>query len=257
MNIRVRTPCANADDVRRIAPFHKALSEKGYDCKVVMGCYIDDNRNQAVSGSCEDEAQTHPEGVTVFIDSDITATVDDVKDIINLAIYNDIVGAPYKTQKDDNLDCCGNEIGSKKNIVEVDKIGFGFIAINNEVFNKLKYPYFSRPQVKKDGKIAHLGEDYYFCQKAKEAGFHICADYRIKVNHNLRKDAIMQQQLPQKEKRELPVSISTDVFKAIGELSKISALLSQLAMDWERLAGELAAMQQEQAAQKPAKPGKS
>ena len=48
---------------------------------------------------------------------------------------------------------------------EIDAIGHGFTLVRKRVYDKLKLPYYRFDKER--------GEDIYFCQKAKEAGFKI------------------------------------------------------------------------------------
>ena len=117
--VRIKTPCANLSDVRAIKPLHDKLAQAGYECSINLGCYIDTNRNKGVSGTNQNIHQKHEDGFTIFIDSDISCTVEDVGTLVDLAYTHDIIGVPYRTQEDGNLDCCRNKIGSKTGIVEV------------------------------------------------------------------------------------------------------------------------------------------
>ena len=68
-------------------------------------------------------------------------------------------------------------------IYEVKNVGFGFIAIKKEVFDKIKKPYFDFFFKDEDGTTVR-GEDIYFCDKVREAGFKIMLDPRLKCKHN-------------------------------------------------------------------------
>lgn len=61
---------------------------------------------------------------------------------------------------------------------EVDSIGMGIVLISTEVFKKMAQPWFAMPF---DG-TKYIGEDRFFCHKAKEAGF------KIYVDHDLSKE---------------------------------------------------------------------
>jgi len=119
-------------------------------------------------------------------------TLDDVKALEEAARTHPIIGAPYRTQKDNGFDCCGNEIGIHSGIVEVPRIGTGFLAINHYVFEHMEYPYFFRPLVRESGVCGVLGEDINFCNNAKKAGFKTYAHYGIKISHKIRKEQLMQ-----------------------------------------------------------------
>lgn len=65
-------------------------------------------------------------------------------------------------------------------LVEVDAVGTGFMLIDRAVFNRLKDPWFEVGQVNSE----RAGEDTYFCQKARAAGFSIAVDCGAVVGHS-------------------------------------------------------------------------
>ena len=71
-------------------------------------------------------------------------------------------------------------------LFEVDAIGTGFLLIKMDVFKKIEPPFFFHAQPHEFGMKDmpfpnnDVGEDVYFCLKAKEAGFKIYADPTIK-----------------------------------------------------------------------------
>jgi len=58
---------------------------------------------------------------------------------------------------------------------EVDGIGLGVTLVKRRVFEKLEPPWFKTPEDE--------SEDYTFCRRAKEAGFHVFCEPRIRVGH--------------------------------------------------------------------------
>jgi GT2 family glycosyltransferase len=65
---------------------------------------------------------------------------------------------------------------------EVDGVGMTGVLIRREVFEKIEPPYF-RFEFSPDGTRLTLGEDYYFCKKAKDAGYQIWADFDLRQVH--------------------------------------------------------------------------
>ena len=69
----------------------------------------------------------------------------------------------------------------------VDYAGFGWLLIKNGVFEHegMPYPWFApKMQVFESGEVQDMcGEDVSFCLDAKEAGFEIWCDPRIRVGH--------------------------------------------------------------------------
>jgi hypothetical protein len=67
-----------------------------------------------------------------------------------------------------------------KNLFKVNYCGFGIVLIKFEVFEAIQWPYWKN--VFRPGSI-EKGEDIYFCEKAKKAGFDIWCDPMVKCNH--------------------------------------------------------------------------
>ncbi|MBN3037160.1 MAG: hypothetical protein JW834_01815 [Candidatus Diapherotrites archaeon] len=59
-------------------------------------------------------------------------------------------------------------------VVEVDGTGCGFLLVKKEVFDALEKPFF---------KWTEVGEDFYFCDKAREAGFKVFVDTSVECKH--------------------------------------------------------------------------
>ena len=62
--------------------------------------------------------------------------------------------------------------------------GFGCVLISTKVFTALKYPYFKDVEYENG---SALSEDLYFCREAKNKGFKIEADPRVKCGHIAKK----------------------------------------------------------------------
>ena len=75
-----------------------------------------------------------------------------------------------------------DEIQSNERI-EIKGCGFGCILINVNVLKNLKYPWF-KYVVYDSG--AFLSEDLYFCTEARNAGYKIYADPRVRCGHSIR-----------------------------------------------------------------------
>jgi GT2 family glycosyltransferase len=58
--------------------------------------------------------------------------------------------------------------------------GFGIVLVKFKVFEKLQWPYWKNEF--SPGKV-NKGEDIYFCDKARDAGFEIWCDPKVKCNH--------------------------------------------------------------------------
>ena len=59
-------------------------------------------------------------------------------------------------------------------------VGCGMMLIKMEVFDKIEWPYW---KTELSPACHKTGEDLYFCKKAREAGFDIWIDPKVKCNH--------------------------------------------------------------------------
>ena len=80
-----------------------------------------------------------------------------------------------------------DSIAKRKKPFTVDYAGFGWLLIKHGVFEDegIKYPWFApKMQIFESGAVQDMcGEDVSFCLDAKEAGFRILCDPRIRVGH--------------------------------------------------------------------------
>lgn len=65
---------------------------------------------------------------------------------------------------------------------EVDGVGMTGVLIKRHVFDKIEQPYF-KMLYEDGGTSIDLGEDFYFCKIAQEAGFKIWADFSMRQKH--------------------------------------------------------------------------
>jgi hypothetical protein len=79
------------------------------------------------------------------------------------------------------------ELAPGDGLVEVDYLGFGGVMIRRAVFERLEKPWFPIRfrGVGPDGNDIWSGEDYGFCDKAREAGFalHVDAALSFRFGH--------------------------------------------------------------------------
>jgi hypothetical protein len=66
-----------------------------------------------------------------------------------------------------------------KGLERVWRMGFGIVLIEARVFEKMEKPWFLIEYITKDGESVYRGEDVYFCEKAKAAGFHPMVDHDL------------------------------------------------------------------------------
>ena len=149
------------------------------------GTLIFDQRNALVDSVINERCD-----YLMFIDADMRFPKDA---LVRLLKHNkDIVGVNATTRSEPVKPTAKNinyeEDGSvswlpvysnvKKGIEKVDAIGCGVILIKNSAFKKLEKPYFYFEQLP-NGKL--LGEDIYFCIKAKDAGIDTYVDHDLSM----------------------------------------------------------------------------
>ena len=66
-----------------------------------------------------------------------------------------------------------------KGLERVWRMGFGIVLIEARVFQAMEKPWFDLEYVNFDPEPAHVGEDIYFCEKAKHAGFQPMVDHDL------------------------------------------------------------------------------
>ncbi|MBN2407269.1 MAG: hypothetical protein JXJ19_06195 [Elusimicrobia bacterium] len=76
------------------------------------------------------------------------------------------------------------DIKNSGNLLEVSYAGMGFMLVKKGVFESLTYPWF-RPLEKRIGKITDFTmEDVSFCLRARDKGFKVYIDPRVRVGHD-------------------------------------------------------------------------
>jgi len=66
-----------------------------------------------------------------------------------------------------------------KGLERVWRMGFGIVMIEARVFQSMPKPWFLLEYFEKDGEAGYLGEDIYFCEKAKDHGFLPMVDHDL------------------------------------------------------------------------------
>jgi hypothetical protein len=134
-------------------------------------------------------------GRVVWIDSDVSWTVEALETLLETDV--DIISGMVAVDRTGRigamrLDSEGRPVSlNSRNFivegepVEVDAVGFAFLAIKPGVFEAMKRPWFKIRQIQietTDYKV-DLGEDYSWCVGAKEAGFSIWLHPLVRVEH--------------------------------------------------------------------------
>lgn len=181
----VGTPVHGLMHPEVVGSFVALCAQMKYPAQFVLktDCYIHDGRNKIVQGAL-DKGASH----VMFIDADMVfepAAVDRL-----LSHKKDIVGGLYVRRQPPHLPtACKREGNKLENIKEWPKdrlfkvygLATGFVLVKTEVFKKIEKPWFFYGYEDVFG--TQLGDDYYFCHKAQEAGYNVWADPQIKLGH--------------------------------------------------------------------------
>ena len=150
---------------------HIIVSTKGYNTA--------ENRNyivaQAIKANC-----TH----LLLLDDDMVYVPDGISKL--LAHDKDIVGAKYSVRRivegDVNHEVI--EYGDDKSDTELFKcqaLGGGLLLVKTEVFMQVSQPHFGYKWF--DNGMVKMSNDWFFCEKARDAGYDVWCDPSIHLGH--------------------------------------------------------------------------
>ncbi len=131
------------------------------------------------------------------IDSDIVFTNEQIKRLASHKLP--IVGGLYAI-KDESQRWCSNSLHEAKpdsnGLMKVRETGTGFLLVHRDVFHAIREDHVERiykcdmdKQMKFDYWAVgvrngrYLSEDWWFCKDARDAGFEVYADTKIKLGH--------------------------------------------------------------------------
>jgi hypothetical protein len=200
-----------------------------FDLRKGQGTIVHDVRNalltQSIKINKESPELPDYEG-TIWIDSDIECSLDDVIHLIQLK--KNIVGLPYTLRGDQTRYNAGyikdgdfihsptSETGLKK----VDGQGMGFRYISMKVFKKMTPFWFWPSILEHNGKIQTLVEDWAFDLKARQLGFDVWTDFNRPVGHNTKE---------QKMNPDQKMNLEQDFRRVLGGLSEIGIFVNKMA----------------------------
>ena len=158
-----------------------------YEKEIIIatqGYHIAENRNfiavQAVRKECD---------YLFFVDDDMVFPPDTLERL--LAHNKDIVGVAYHPRFEIDMDTTKRldethimtleKEGSPKELFECKGVGTGVMLIDTKVFHKIKQPWFKITN--HDSGYTTQGEDWWFCERAREAGYGVWCDPTLKIGH--------------------------------------------------------------------------
>ncbi len=174
---------ATAFDLVAMCAYTIKTTKHEIDLFTSAGTLIFDQRNNLVKTAVEVKAD-----YLLFVDADMRFPKDTLK--ILMSHNKDIIGVNATTRsepvkptaknfvvnEDQSVDWIPIYSNAKSGIEKADGIGCGVMLVNTRVFKAMEEPYFYFEQLS-GNKL--LGEDIYFCIKAKDAGFDTWVDHDL------------------------------------------------------------------------------
>ena len=174
-----------AFDLTMMAAYMAAKKNIDLNVYTSQGTLIFDQRNSLVRTAVEEKCD-----YILFIDADMRFPKTTLERL--LAHKKDIIGVNATTRmmppkptarniqinEDGSVDWLEVFSNKEKGISKVDAIGCGVMLIKTSCLKNIPQPYFYFEQLLK-GKL--LGEDIYFCIKAKDAGIDTWVDHDLSM----------------------------------------------------------------------------
>jgi len=174
---------ATAFDLVAMCAYTIKTTKHDIDLFTSAGTLIFDQRNSLVKTALEIKAD-----YLLFVDADMRFPKDTLK--ILMAHDKDIIGVNATTRsepvkptaknfivnQDQSVDWLPIYSNAMSGISKADGIGCGVMLVKTKVFKAMEEPYFYFEQL---GNNKILGEDIYFCIKAKDAGFDTWVDHDL------------------------------------------------------------------------------
>jgi hypothetical protein len=174
---------ATAFDLVAMCAYTIKTTKHDIDLFTSSGTLIFDQRNSLVKTALDIKAD-----YLLFVDADMRFPKDTLT--ILMAHDKDIIGVNATTRsepvkptaknihinEDGSIDWMPVYSNAKTGLDKVDGMGCGVMLIKRKVIEALEVPYFYFEQLP-NNKI--LGEDIYFCVKAKDAGFDTWVDHDL------------------------------------------------------------------------------
>ena len=177
----------------------RELERRGYTVRRVRGySAIDSARNQMATDALADGFDE-----LVWIDSDVVFRPDDVDAL--RANGRPLACALYPKKGPREFACnflpgtAAVTFGKAGGLVPIQYCGFGFVYTRRDVYDRVQnrfqlpvlnrrfgkplVPYFAPFWVGEGDDAHYLAEDYAFCERARQAGFELVADTRIRLWH--------------------------------------------------------------------------
>lgn len=139
-------------------------------------CYVQINRDDIVEAAIQERCDA-----ILWIDADMEFPSNGLLRLLSHKV--DIVGGTYVRRSEPYDQLMGKRVDgvaalAMEGLEEMVHIPAGFMLTKVDVFRKMPRPWFWLTLNEKTGKV-DLGDDYYFCAKAREHGYKIWCDQAL------------------------------------------------------------------------------
>jgi len=168
-------------DLVNMVAYHTLNTNDAVSLKISQGTLIANQRAELCLDAMREKC-TH----VLFIDSDMRFPQDMIErllqhdvDIVatNCARRRMPTGPTAQLYKENGERELVYTMPETTGLQEVGSVGMGVMLIKANVFAKLAEPWFETPW--RHDKRGYIGEDVFFCKKAREAGFKIWIDHDV------------------------------------------------------------------------------
>jgi hypothetical protein len=185
MKIGVGIPHRSDIKMRTMLSIISNIPTFGCDSSIIVtsGPFIHWSREMLYDAAVKQEC-TH----LVFVDTDmafpptaIRQLIDHKKDIIGIVAYKKIIPKLACVRIKEGVEIGEDEV--PKELFRCDEVGTGLMAIDIERVQRIPRPLFDAPAIRPDPAFIPMGEDLYFCRKARAWGLEVWCDPTIEVKH--------------------------------------------------------------------------
>lgn len=184
-------------DLARFTQFNQCLLNllvpEGTEWSWAAGTSIESNRNVALSHmkkeaqwvyTIDDDHSFKPDTLMRLLNR--MYSIDEIDILQGLCMTRKAPFQPYAYMRDPDFHEWGTRYISAHwsdipitGVSEWDACGTGGMLIRRRVIDAMAFPWFEAGKTAKD----HIGEDLYFCTKAKELGYRVWVDSDVRTGH--------------------------------------------------------------------------
>ena len=186
MKIALGIPSNRGVKLKTVKSLLELIVDNKYNFCIItaeMGYHIAENRNyiatQAVKNNCDYLFFTDDD--MIFPPDTLERLLEHRKEIVGVAYHPRFETKEGTVRLDETHILSLDKPGAPTELFECQGVGTGVLLIDTSVFRKIARPWFYI-QSHEVGKVT-MGEDWWFCKQAMEAGYKIWCDPTLTIGH--------------------------------------------------------------------------